>query len=157
MIHCRSQLLPPSWSVLSYCLHVTSLLERIKAHFIRPAFHLCLLVHLLFILPLIYESAARWSLSFGLWFGLSHAFAILYFFFLTKALVVSCRGNYFTLSETVWESRIKLGSSVEAQPVIRREIGVYSEFPIPHMRKSCSGSPWLPPGHTCHPSTFTGS
>lgn len=35
---CQSQLLPPTWSVLSDCLPVMSSLEITKIHFIRPAF-----------------------------------------------------------------------------------------------------------------------
>ena len=37
-----------------------------------PALSVCLLLNL----PLTYKSGMRWSLSFGLWFGLFHAYAI---------------------------------------------------------------------------------
>lgn len=38
-----------------------------------PALSVCLLLNL----PLTYKSGTRWSLSFGLWFGLFHVYAIL--------------------------------------------------------------------------------
>lgn len=114
IIHGQSQLPPPpAWSFLSHCLHVMGLSERRKIHFYQASLP-SLSVHRLLILSRIYDLGMRWSLSFGLQFGLFHTYAIPYDYFLTRPLVVSCQDNYFTCSNIVWEQRIKLGRSIEA-------------------------------------------
>lgn len=69
---------PPSHLVSAFSLSTCDKFIRKNKNSFYPA---SLSVHLLLILPLIYDSGVEESLSFGLWFGLFHVYSVPYSFF----------------------------------------------------------------------------
>lgn len=68
-----------------------------------------------------------------------------------RPLVVSCSGNYFTLSKILWGYRIKKGKFIWGPANDLERSQLYSGFPVPHVRNTFS----QPSAHTwANPPSF---